>query len=63
MDHPELLLILARKRHDDILRQRRKVWVAPTPQAPPLRVSLARYLRQLTDRLETLAVEARRVDA
>ena len=56
--HPELLLILARERHDDLLRQRHWESVAHTREAPPLRVSLARYLRQLADRLEPRTAEA-----
>ena len=57
LDHPELLLILAREHRDDLARQRRCEPLDLTRRTPPLRVSLARSLRQLADRLEPRAVE------
>jgi hypothetical protein len=63
LDHPDLLLILARQRRDDLARLPRREAAPPTREGTPLRVSLARYLRQLADRLEPRRVGAGQVHA
>lgn len=63
LDHPDLLLILARERRDDLARQGRREAATPIRGGTPLRVSLARSLRQLAERLEPRPLDARHVHA
>ena len=63
IQHPEILLILARERQAELRRESRLALPRVARERRSPRTALARRLRDLADRLETCAPEGRQAHA